>query len=88
MAFFISIYQDIEKVMKKVIRCTNCSLCAIVQGCGFVAQTRYVCTQSSWDVDEDDGCTFGKHGSPQTGIVPCDVRIVNYKPALPSSVWW
>lgn len=41
-----------------------------------------------WDVDEDDGCTFGKRGSPQTGIVPYDARIDNYKPAIPSSVWW
>lgn len=49
--------------MKRVIRCTDCELCAENWGVGFrIEPSSYICTISNMEVDMDDGCTKGRRG--------------------------
>lgn len=61
--------------MKKVAKCSKCSICTVELPIGFTSVERFYCTERRIYVEEDDGCTFGAQGSPMTGTSTPEVGI-------------
>lgn len=61
---------------KKVIRCKKCGKCAeVISCCGFIRETKYICSRTDEEVSLDDGCTFGVEGKHITGVQPINIDI-------------
>ena len=64
------------KDMKRFIRCAECANAARKPSFGFAqGQSELYCTERSGTVDDDDGCTFGRPGSPRHAWIACEVDI-------------
>lgn len=72
--------------MKETTRCIGCSSARWLQGVGFTAVPRLVCTERKDAVDPDDGCTFGLPGEPGTAVKGYDVTLGER--AAVNGSWW
>lgn len=70
-----------------VVRCADCSSCAVVTPCGFASTPYMRCTDTGRDVGPSDGCTFGVPGPTQTGIEQWDAYLAGHPsdPMLPDT---
>lgn len=50
---------------KKIVRCNKCENRLHKHVIGFLKSEELHCTEFDISVDKDDGCTFGKEGTPK-----------------------
>lgn len=72
--------------MKNVVMCSKCANAALKLHTGFIGTNELYCTKHSGTVDEDDGCTFGIPGAPQTAVSDYEVDI-NERAAVNGCSW-
>lgn len=58
--------------MKEVVRCRDCSSCAVGYETGFTGGEVMRCARFDCDVTGEDGCTMGSNGEPSTLHADCD----------------
>ena len=65
--------------MRPIFKCSKCEKACVDIGVGFCSVQTLYCTYFGFEVDEDDGCTFGIRGKPKYKAVhPASVNIENH----------